>query len=205
LRYEMEESKGKVFLVTSLKPKEGKTFITICMAFTLAMIKKRVLIIDTNFRHNSLTQALVKKEAAPKKITQKSNAADDEQELLMEDYSNTFVSSSVVSTTNQLIHVMGNTGCAASPAEIFAGKNFGHTIGLLRQQYDYILIEGAALNNFSDTRELTDYADKVIPVFSTESEIRSQDRESIRFLKSLNGKLMGAVLNKTNIKDIDAE
>lgn len=213
LRYEMEESKGKVFLLTSLKPKEGKTFITICMAFTLAMIKKRVLIIDTNFRHNSLTQALVKKDASPRRIAQKihadantiSNSSSDEQEFLMDDYSNTFVSSSVVSTTNQLIHVMGNTGCAASPAEIFAGKNFAYTIGLLRQQYDYILIEGAALNNFSDTRELADYADKVIPVFSTNSEIRSQDRESIQYLKSLNGKLMGAVLNQTNIKDIDAE
>jgi len=64
------------------------------------------------------------------------------------------------------IEVVGNSGCAASPSEIFAGKDFGQTLESLKEYYDYILFEGPSLNNCSDTRELETYVDKVIPVFS---------------------------------------
>ena len=61
--------------------------------------------------------------------------------------------------------------------------------------YDYILMEGAALNLYSDSQELIEYVDKIVPVFSSESVIKPLDKESIDFLKRINGKLGGAVLN----------
>lgn len=52
------------------------------------------------------------------------------------------------------------------------------------------------MNEYSDTRELMNYADKVITVFSAESSIDQMDRETINLLKKLDGKLIGAILNK---------
>jgi succinoglycan biosynthesis transport protein ExoP len=63
-------------------------------------------------------------------------------------------------------------------------------------------MEGAAMNEYSDTKELVRYADKVISVFSAESTIKNLDRESIQYFKSLGKKFGGAVLNRVNSKDL---
>ena len=59
IRYEIQSAEGKVFLITSTQVKVGKTFIIISLSYALSLVSKRVLIIDTNFRHNSLTKALL--------------------------------------------------------------------------------------------------------------------------------------------------
>ena len=59
LRYEIQSSEGKVFLITSTQVKAGKTFLIISLSYALSLVSKKVLIIDTNFRHNSLTKALL--------------------------------------------------------------------------------------------------------------------------------------------------
>jgi succinoglycan biosynthesis transport protein ExoP len=211
LRHDIKESKGRVFLVTSPKANEGKTFISLCISFMLARLKHRVLIIDTNFHHNSLTQILLKNFNNQKKLEQWTVPAAAQittgapaSEDPTEDYKNAFINSIVRSETHHWIDVIGNNGTDSTPSEIFAEKNFESIIASLKEYYDYIIMEGAPLNTHSDSMELVNYADKVIPVFSAESEIDPEDRESIEYLKSLDGKLMGAILNKTNVKDLNA-
>ena len=63
-------------------------------------------------------------------------------------------------------------------------------------------MEGPALNDYSDSKELIDYADKVIPVFSADALLNHHDKESIKYFKSINGKLMGTVLNKVKFKHL---
>ena len=75
-------------------------------------------------------------------------------------------------------------------------------INILLERYDYIFMEGASLNIYSDTKELVEYVDKVIAVFSSRSVIKQLDRESIDYLKKLNGKLMGGVLNGIEMKEL---
>src|SRR5690606_7677592 len=62
----------------------------------------------------------------------------------------------------------------------------------LRNRYDYIIMEGSSLNDYSDTRELAHFADLVIPVFSAESAITEEDRAALHFLRALNGQLARA-------------
>ena len=59
------------------------------------------------------------------------------------------------------------------------------------------------MNNYSDTKELVDFVDKVVTIFAAESDIKQIDKDSIHFLKSLGGKFMGAILNKVNLKDLN--
>jgi succinoglycan biosynthesis transport protein ExoP len=211
LRHDIKESRGRVFLVTSPKPNEGKTFITLCISFMLARLKHRILIIDTNFNHNSLTQILLKNFSNQKKLEQwtvpaaaQITAGTPTSEDPAEDYKNAFINSIVRSETHHWIDVIGNNSTDSTPSEIFSDKNFDSIIASLKEYYDYIIMEGAALNTHSDSMELVNYADKVIPVFSAESVIEPEDRQSIEYLKSLDGKLMGAILNKTNLKDLNA-
>lgn len=203
LRFAIDSSNSKVFLVTSLKEAEGKSFIILCLAYSLSLVKKRVLIIDTNFKHNTLTQELLVVNSEHKKLESGFYirgliGKGDPDEIPEDD----FVSSIISPTNHKGINVIGNSGGDKSPSEIFAGRDFERMLVKLRERYDYVFLEGAALNNYSDTKELIEYVDKVIPVFNASSVMRRIDYESLSYLKSLNGKLMGSILNGVELREL---
>ncbi|WP_305038971.1 exopolysaccharide transport family protein [Fulvivirga maritima] len=215
LRYEMERQDDSVYLISSNKQGEGKTFIILSLAYSLSLIKKKILIIDTNFRNNALTRILLPDKADRKRIKMgqfllnSPNLSEEEgkdakyqKSESKVDTDEEFASSIVSPTSHKQIHIIGNTGEQASPSEIFAGRDFQNMIKQLKLNYDYIFLEGPSLNEFSDTRELIEYSDKVVTIFSADSVIKQIDRESLEFLSGIKEKLGGAVLNKLDIKDL---
>src|SRR5690606_25325203 len=113
------------------------------------------------------------------------------QQATTEEYSRGFISQ----TSDKNVDIICSKEGLESPSEIFAGKDFRKMIGTLKERYDYIFMEGASLNDYSDTKELIEFVDGVIVVFSAQSTLKLVDRESIKYLKTLNGKFQGAVLN----------
>lgn len=219
LRYEIQSAEGKVFLITSTQVKAGKTFLIISLSYALSLVSKKVLIIDTNFRHNSLTKALLPRGRGgeSRKLLKKALLFEEEEdELLLDEVKNptpnaedslentqqTAKSSIVNRTRFNGVDIIGNVGGRDSPSEIMAGRDFKEMIHNLSLQYDYVLMEGPALNDYSDSKELIGYADKVIPVFRADTSLSQMDRESINYLKSINGRLMGTVLNNVQLKNL---
>lgn len=212
LRYEIELRKAKTILVTSTKQDEGKSFLIISLAYSLSLIQKKILIIDTNFKNNTLTRMLV---ATPKfdrlleanykeKRFLKAASVDGDFEFEEESNKKEQYNKSIISPTSlKNIDIIGSRGVHESPAEILTGRNFKEALEEISSGYDYIFMEGASLNEYSDTKELVEFADVVLPLFSAQSSIKQLDRESIAYLKRLDGKLMGAVLNKVSIPDME--
>jgi polysaccharide biosynthesis transport protein len=205
IRFEIESSGAKVLLVTSTKQGEGKTFVILSLAYSLSLLNKRTLIIDTNFRNNSLTKLLIAAPSFQKMLQQEgqarlltSKAGSTEQEQRMDDGNSNIISK----TSDVNIDVIGSNIGNESPSEILAGRNFSGMMNQLRSRYDYILMEGASLNEYSDSKELLSYTDKVITVFSADSTLQQIDRESISFIKSLNDAFLGAILNKVDMKNV---
>ncbi|CAF4827126.1 unnamed protein product [Rotaria sp. Silwood1] len=58
IRYELSQKMGdaKSLLVTSTRSGEGKSLIISCLAYSFAITGKKVLILDTNFKNNTLTK-----------------------------------------------------------------------------------------------------------------------------------------------------
>ena len=83
-----------------------------------------------------------------------------------------------------------------------AGRDFKEMIANLSEQYDYIFLEGPSINEYSDSKELIDYVDKVIAVFDANTNLNPLDKESISYLKSIKEKYLGSVLNKVQLKDL---
>ena len=218
LRYEIQSAEGKVFLITSTQVKAGKTFLIISLSYALSLVSKKVLIIDTNFRHNSLTKALLPRGRGgeSRKLLKKALLFEEEEDdLLLEEAKNapagedslegtqqTTKSSIVNRTRFNGVDIIGNVGGRDSPSEIMAGRDFKEMINNLSLQYDYVLMEGPALNDYSDSKELIGYADKVIPVFRADTSLSHVDKESINYLKSINGRLMGTILNNVKLKNL---
>ena len=217
LRYEIEASDSKVLLVTSTKEREGKTFFIVSLAYSLSLISKKVLLIDTNFKNNSLTQIFLSRTKELKALEEHSYVRSNtgyEPKLLKEaegrsysadpDPDNNLHARGIISKTEiKGIDIVGSKGGEYSPAEIFSKKNFKQLIVALSSEYDYIILEGTALNEYSDTKELIEYVDKVIPVFSATSTVGSIDANSIGYMKGLNSKLMGGVLNNIELENIE--
>lgn len=229
LRYEIQSADGKVFLITSTQVKTGKTFLIISLSYALSLVSKKVLIIDTNFRHNSLTKALLPhgRGGETRKLLKKALLFEDEDDkLVLEGIKNSNSSLSlheeeenalenvpqgrskngIINRTRFLnVDIIGNVGGRDSPSEIMAGRDFKEMIHNLSLQYDYVLMEGPGLNDYSDSKELIDFADKIIPVFRADLSVSHMDKESIKYLKSINGRLMGTVLNNVKLKNLSIE
>ncbi len=202
IRFEIESSNAKVLLVTSTKPSEGKTFIILSLAYSLSLLNKRTLIIDTNFRNNSLSRLLIAPASFQKMLQQDGNVKLLTSNVGVADESQQTDSNIISRTSDANIDIIGSSIGSESPSEILAGRDFKGMLVQLRSHYDYIFLEGASLNDFSDTKELLTYVDKVVTIFSANSALGSTDRESIDFIKSLNDTFLGAILNKVDMKNV---
>jgi uncharacterized protein involved in exopolysaccharide biosynthesis/Mrp family chromosome partitioning ATPase len=206
LRHEIESLNGKVILFTSPKKRDGKTFVMFSLSYVLSLLDKRVLIVDTNFKNNSLSQILGRGQSDLKVLDSKKNkllvsAQGDKKDDAEYERENSY--ELINPTKYKNIYIVGNSGGGSeSPAEILSGRDFTNLVSMLADSFDYVLMEGAALNDYSDTKELVKYADKVVAVFSSESSIRQFDRESIQYFKSLGKKFGGCVLNRVDTKDL---
>jgi polysaccharide biosynthesis transport protein len=186
LRYEIEQSGKKIFLFTSTKPQEGKTTIITALANSCSMAKKKVLLIDANFANNSLSQSFSAKPTL-EKFTVEGN---QETKLSLNDI--------ITSTGIPHCDVIGCSKGHYSPSEILPKPHLLQYLPSFAAKYDYIFIEAADLNHHADTKELAQYTEALVPVFSATASLRQPDEEAIEFLQSQKEKLIGAVLNKVD-------
>lgn len=190
LRYEIENSGKRVFLFTSTEPQQGKTTLIQALAFSLSLGRRRVLILDTNFCNNDLTVANGA-EATLESFKGKGEKLDITE---LEKY--------ITQTPVENVDIIGCKGGDYTPSEILPKDHLLNYLGDLQNKYDFIFMEGAPMNGFTDTKELVKYVDAVIAIFSADAVIRQQDKESIQFLKSLKGQFLGAILNKVERSDV---
>lgn len=204
----LEHSNTKTLLITSTKAQTGKSFFLLSLAYSLFRNHKKVLVIDANFKNNTLSyyaDYTIDNSPLTKGIIDKFSGYQSSEDLAsiqanLPD-SGTKLTPRIV--LEGQVEIIGNKRSSLSPSEIFSGKTLNETIEHLKGKYDYILIEGAGLNNFSDTRELVDYADVVVAVFDAQSSLKASDHESLDYLKQLGSdKYIGAILNKVDSKEL---
>lgn len=205
IRFDINNSNSKIVLFTSTKNGEGKSFVLFSIAYSFSLMQKRVLIIDTNFRNNSLTNFLIPKSSTKYLLGAHENEnwhganGDNEPNLV----SNNLQKNIIKRTSFKGIDVVGNNGLNLSPSEVFVNRDFKLLLKELATEYDFIFMEGSALNDFSDSKELIEYVDKVVAVFSARSTIKDIDKESIAYLSGINSKFLGGILNFVENKHLD--
>jgi Mrp family chromosome partitioning ATPase len=191
LRYEIEKSGHKIFLITSARPQEGKSTIIKALSHSFSISKKKVLIIDTNFPNNTLTREFEAAESLEEFSAPDNNVSMEKLRKI------------ISKTSIENVDVIGAKGGDYTPAEVLGENNVLNYLPLLTTEYDFIFMEGPALNNRADSKELLRYADTVISVVSARSTIKQTDKETIAFLQGLNGKYTGAILNYVELENID--
>ncbi len=197
IRYTIDECNEDVFLVTSMREGDGKTFAITYLVEAMVANGKKVLVIDTNFRNNSLSGYSPKGTMHFGVILEK----------LIAEYNlgNTFSLKQDDDGSGQIAQydLLSNSGLHGTPMEILAGKDFGAFLEELIELYDVIFLEGAPLSLYSDAKELEQFSDRVIGIFASNTSLAAKDKESIAYLESLGDKYLGSILNGVNPKNLD--
>jgi Mrp family chromosome partitioning ATPase/uncharacterized protein involved in exopolysaccharide biosynthesis len=180
LRFELERMPEKIILVTSTQTREGKSTAIMALATALSNIGKSVLIIDMNFSNNELTRLI--------------KPAVSIEDILISEESKIRIK--ISKTPIQNVSIIGCKGGSFSPFEKFEPKSFMAFLNAIKDKYDKVFIEGAAMNIYSDVRELSEYVDGLITVVSAQTVHRQEDEDSIEFINNVDKKNKGAILNK---------
>lgn len=188
IRFEIDNDliDAKIIAVTSLHPLEGKTFLALNLAYAYKMINKKVLLIDGNFDNPAASEA--------------TNPG-----LFLEDYLLSKQDAGMIKELDKNFVIMGNKGEDISLLEIANHATIQSKLRALKEQFDIIFIEIPSLDVFNKAREWVSFSDKVVSVFAAGQNITNAKKKEIDYLTSLNGKLIGWVMNKVGNEKGKAE
>lgn len=185
IRFEIENLDKKKILITSNRKGEGKSFFMVALAYYLHLNDHKVVVIDSNLKNRDLTDFF-------------------ESQFILEHYfdGKAELPELIQSTKYNNFDFIGSHSGDISPFELGSRKKFEKLFNSLSEQYDFILFEGASNNDYSDTKELAEFSDAVLAVFSADSILNQTDKESIAYYNSMGEKFIGAVLNKVQLSDL---
>ncbi len=169
----------KIILVTGSNSGEGKSLILLSLAFSYKMTGKKVLLLDTNFKNPSLTKQLKAKPLLESAVQAKIRVQD-----------------AITSTALEGIDIVGADGTIGSPDEVAGPEALAAFVTAAASDYDIVLMEGPSMSRFADSKELIGAADKVVIIFPANHTIEQADKDVFAYLKNLDKKFAGAILNK---------
>jgi len=149
LSFVMKNKDSKVVLITSSVPEEGKSFVSINMALSLALVGKKVALLGLDVRKPRLAKYL---------------------EINTTPGITNFISDETISwqnieqnlAVNKNVSVFVGGTIPPNPSELLYNERLDLLIDELRKNFDYIIIDSAPVGILTDTFILNRIADAVI-------------------------------------------
>ena len=158
------DDKEKVFIVTSTTTGEGKTFIASNLAMSLALLEKKTIMVGLDIRKPRMAELFG--------IGDRQHGITNilaNEECNWEEVKAQIVASGV----NHNLDLLMAGPTPATPGELMVRKSLKQTIALLKEHYDYVIIDTAPVGLVADTLQLSKLADRTLFVcradFSTKS------------------------------------
>jgi capsular exopolysaccharide synthesis family protein len=148
LEFMSKDKESNIFMFTSFNPGSGKSFIAINSAIALAIKEKKVLVIDGDLRHASLSAYIF----SPKKGIANYLARQEE------DINQLILPSQEYSTLSYL--PVGTI--PPNPTELLEDERFGELIARFGKEYDYVLIDCPPVDIVADPQIINKYVDRTI-------------------------------------------
>ena len=154
LRFILSE-KENVIACTSCIPGEGKTFISTNLAMSLALLGKRVIIVGLDIRKPRLVKLFGLSSDHRGITTFLSSNSGDFQDLDKQIHH---------AVLNPNLDVLPAGVIPPNPGELISREQLDHAIALLREHYDYVIVDTPPVGLVSDTLSAARVADMTIMV-----------------------------------------
>lgn len=172
---------GCVFMVTSMTPGNGKSFVSVNMCAALALRDKKVLLIDGDLRHGSTSKAV----GSPSKGISDYlvGGVDDWRKLV------------VTNPALQGADVLPVGHFPPNPTELLETERFDEMISEMKEEYDYVFIDCPPVNAMADARIIEKVSDRCIFVIRSGMLERAELPEVEKMYKEKTLKNMSIILN----------
>ena len=150
----MLKKNEKVILFTSSVPGEGKTFNAANLAVSFALLGKKVVLCGMDIRKPALGRLFgvsEKKEGVTTLLSKDTIVSDDELNKVI-----------VPSGVNSSLDLLLAGPVPPNPTELLARESFDQIMAILREHYDYIIIDTAPVGVVSDTLQISRAADLTV-------------------------------------------
>jgi capsular exopolysaccharide synthesis family protein len=184
------DSPSKILLITSSVPGEGKTTVSVNLAFAHAQSNTRTLLIDCDMRRSQASR-MVGLGAAKLGLT-------------------TLVAGRA--TAEECIHQVKNTGLfmlpvgetPPNPLELLLTQKFKDTLAELSKEYPMIIIDSPPVELVSEALVLAPLVTNVAVVVRAMSTPAPLVRKTQLRLQRAGGQLLGVIINGLNFKEARA-
>ena len=177
-----------VLLVTSTRSGEGKSFFSINMALSLALISKKILLIGLDIRNPKLSEYMHLNNAVKGITNYLSDDSVDVNEIIIKS----------VSASN--LDVICSGPVPPNPGELLLSDKLDKLIESLKTQYDYIIIDSAPVGMVSDSFSLNRLSNMTLYV----TRANYTERTNLPFIESLMSqnrlRKMYLIVNGTEVK-----
>ena len=177
----------KVIMLTSTTPNEGKSSVSFNLAVSLAEAGKKVIFIDADLRKSVLV-GRYKINKSVKGLTHFLSGLNKFEEVMY-------------ATNVNNLHVVLSGPVAPNPTELLGNKTFKTLIKVLRESYDYVIIDTPPLGSVIDSAIVAQECDGTVFVISANSVSYKYAQKAVEQINKTDCKILGAVLNKVDINN----
>ena len=185
LQYSFADEKAcRVFAVSSASSGEGKSVTSINLAYSLAQLGKRILLIDCDMRRPTVAEklSLSKYPGLSEHLTGIIGLDDVIQSYKDEDNYTTF--NAITAGTRP-----------PNPVELMNSAKMDAFLKLLRERYDYIILDMPPIGDVSDALISAKFADGVLLVVRQDYGSKVAVHEATQQFEFVNAKILGVLFN----------
>ncbi len=171
----------KTVLLTSSNISEGKTTISVGLAFSLAEMGKKVLLLDTDLRNSSIARRFSAGHGSIGLSQYLSGQAKLEEVLLH--------------TSQKGLDVIFAGQFPPNPVELLGSSSMKKLLAAMREEYDYVLLDSAPLGLVVDSAVTAAFCDGAIIILSA-GQTRARTAIEVKEQLERSGcHILGTILN----------
>ena len=183
----VDEGNCRIVGISSSIPGEGKSLTSVNLAYSLSQLGKRVLLVDCDMRRPTLAEKLP---------LNKDNGLSDF--LTGQNTSDTLIQRCGIKGDEKAFHVIASGRIPPNPMELLSSARMEKMLSLLRDKYDYIILDLPPVGEVGDALAAAKLTDGMLLVVRQHYCNRLVLSSAVRQFEFINAKLLGVVFNCTS-------
>ncbi len=179
IQYSSFDKEYRVIVVTSSEPGEGKSTTSGNLALCMAQGDKKVILIDCDLRKPSLH-----KKFKVSNLVGLSDVIIGKADL-----------TTATHRYNNNLVLLTSGKIPPNPSEMLSSKAMESLLEVLRESFDYIILDTPPVQAVTDSQVLSTKADGTILVVRAERTKKDSVQNAISLLNKVNANVIGTVLN----------